>query len=289
MDLLNVERYLRPHEIKTITKWGEGWAWLAGGTWIFSEPQPHLNVLVDMQSLEWSEIELVSFPDHNKLDPPLPPLIRGVGGIALSIGATCPLIKLLHYPWFSEWMAVEGLKSAVSALAASLKVINMATVGGNICLALSVGTLAPIMVALDASYEIWNLKGDSRLVAAQDFQIGSRQTILQPTEVLRRVLIPIENLKWQVSYQRFGIAATDPALAIVVSACNPDNLQLRCVIGASVAAPHLLELNGNVETEAIASLQDINFIDNAKASAVYRREMTQVLIRRSLKQLKIKN
>ncbi|WP_026735155.1 FAD binding domain-containing protein [Fischerella sp. PCC 9605] len=267
MDLLNIKTYLRPHDVQTISNWGEGWAWLAGGTWIFSEPQPHLKVLVDIQCLDWSEIEV---QEDN-----------------LVIGATCPLIKLLHYPWPSEWTAVEGFKSAISALAASLKVINMATVGGNICLALSVGTIAPIMVALNATYEIWNLNRESRQVAAKEFQLGSRQTILQPSEILRRVLIPVENLKWQVNYQRFGIAASDPALAIAVSACNPDNLQLRCAIAASVPAPRLLELKTDVETLHPRFLQDIDFIDNAKASATYRREVTQVLIRRSLQQLKV--
>ncbi|MBF2005625.1 MAG: FAD binding domain-containing protein [Chlorogloeopsis fritschii C42_A2020_084] len=278
MDLPNIENYLSVHNIQSITNWDEGWAWLAGGTWLFSELQPTLKVLVDMQPLGWSEIEVVPFSDSNSFKQ-----VK----TALSIGATCPLSKLLQYSWPQEWRAVEGLKSAVFALSASMKVINMATVGGNICLALSVGTFAPLMVALDATYEIWNLKGETRRVAAKEFQVGYRQTILQPQEVLRRVLIPIENLKWQVNYQRIGIAASDPALAIVVSACNPDNLQLRCAIAASVSAPILLDLHDDRQIQNFAFLQEVNFIDDAKASAIYRREVTQVLIKRSLKQLKI--
>ncbi|RUR77438.1 FAD binding domain-containing protein [Chlorogloeopsis fritschii PCC 9212] len=278
MDLPNIENHLSVHNIQSITNWDEGWAWLAGGTWLFSELQPSLKVLVDMQPLGWSEIEVVPFSDSNSFKQ-----VKTV----LSIGATCPLSKLLQYSWPPEWRAVEGLKSAVSALSASMKVINMATVGGNICLALSVGTFAPLMVALDATYEIWNLKGETRRVAAKEFQVGYRQTILQPQEVLRRVLIPVENLKWQVNYQRIGIAASDPALAIVVSACNPDNLQLRCAIAASVTAPILLDLHDDRQIQNFAFLQEVNFIDDAKASAIYRREVTQVLIKRSLKQLKI--
>ncbi|MEH1939321.1 MAG: FAD binding domain-containing protein [Nostoc sp.] len=266
MDLPNLETYLNPDNIQTITNWGKGWAWLAGGTWLFSEPQPDLQVLVDIQRLGWSEIEVKE--DY------------------LIIGATCPLIKLLEYPWLAEWTAVEGLKSAVAALSASLKVINVATVGGNICLALSVGTLAPVMIALDATYEIWNIKGESRQVAAKDFQFGFKSTILQAEEILRRVLIPLSNLTWKVNYQRFGIAATDPALAIVVSARN--HQQVRCVIGASVVAPQILELE-DVETQDFAFLQKVNFIEDAKASAIYRRELTAVLIKRSLSALLCQN
>ncbi|WP_315790708.1 FAD binding domain-containing protein [Fischerella sp. JS2] len=268
MDLPNIETYLRPKNLQTINNWDKDWAWLAGGTWLFSEPQPQLRVLVDMQFLDWSEIKI---QEENLL-----------------IGATCPLIKILQYSWQSEWTAIAGLKSAISVLAASLKVINMATVGGNLCLALSVGTLAPIMIALGAKYEIWNLQGEARLVAAEDFQIGSRQTILQPSEVLRRVLIPIETLKWRVNYQRFGIAATDPALAIVVSAYNPENLQFKCVIGASVPAPKLLDCH-HININYSPFLKNIEFINNPKASATYRREITQTLIKRSLHQLQLTN
>ncbi|MFN6572656.1 FAD binding domain-containing protein [Dendronalium sp. ChiSLP03b] len=260
MDLPNIETYLRPDNIQTIPNWGEGWAWLAGGTWLFSEPQPHLKVLVDTQYLRWSEIEIQA--DY------------------LSIGATCALIKLLEYPWLAEWTATAGFKSAVAALAASLKVINIATVGGNICLALSVGTLAPVMVALNASYEILNLKGESRLVTAKDFQLGFKKTILQPGEILRRILIPLSNLKWTINYQRFSIAATDPALAIVVIASN--HQQVRCVISASVAAPRLLECEHvkTAPTQLINSLENEDFIEDSRASATYRREMTAVLIKR---------
>lgn len=257
MDLPNIEAYLRPQDIRNITGWSEDWAWLAGGTWLFSEPQPHLVTLVDMQSLGWSEVD--------------------VEGDNLVIGATCPLIKLLEYSWLPEWTAVAGLKSAVSALAASLKIINIATVGGNICLALSVGTLAPAMVALGASYEILNLKGELRQVAASSFQIGFKKTILQPGEVLRRVLIPLDNLKWKISYQRFSFAASDPAYSIVVTAYNPHKQKFRVVIGASVAAPILLEFDGDGDVD----MENINFIGDVR-SAAYRREITTGLIRRSL-------
>ncbi|MEM9922912.1 MAG: FAD binding domain-containing protein [Cyanobacteria bacterium P01_D01_bin.50] len=274
MDLHNIDNYLRPTDINQVTDWDKNWSWLAGGTWLFSEPQPQIKTLVDIQSFGWDEIEFFNPPYSHQ-------------GRLLAIGATCTLTKLLEHPRVSEYRAVEGFKGAISALSASLKVVNVATVGGNICLALSVGTLAPIMVALDASYEIWNPMGKSRIVAAKDFQIASRQTILQSGELLRRVLIPVKNMKWQVDYKRFGIAASDPALAIAVGAYNQVAKKLRLVIGASVAAPVLLELDRDVETgfSYDAFLENMDFIEDARAKAVYRREITQVLIRRCLESL----
>ncbi len=259
MDLINVDNYISPDNIQTITNWDKRCAWLAGGTWLFSEPQPHLKTLVDMQQLGWSEIEILD--DY------------------LAIGATCTLVKLIEYAFPSEWTAWKVFTSAIASLAASSKVVNVATVGGNICLALSVGTLAPVTIALNAKYELWNCQGELRLVAAKDFQIGYRQTILRPGEVLRRVLIPSSSLTWKVDFRRFGIAASDPALAIVVCVRNNINSSIKFVISASVTAPLLLEFDGDI-TSLISNLENVNFIDDAKATATYRREITRVLIKR---------
>ncbi|MBV6624154.1 MAG: FAD binding domain-containing protein [Rivularia sp. (in: Bacteria)] len=289
MDLHNIDNYLIPTDINQVTNWGENWSWLAGGTWLFSEPQPDIKTLVDIQSLGWDEIKLVNSPNafcETGLNSNL-----HYQGELLAIGATCPLIKLVEYDWLPEYTAVAGFRGAINALSASLKVVNIATVGGNICLGLSVGTIAPIMVALDASYEIWSRQGKSRIVAAKDFQIGFRKTLLQSEELLRRILIPVENMKWQVDYQRFGIAASDSALAIVCGAYNSVAKNLRLVIGASVAAPVLLQFDGDLASKQnlnyIASLKNIDFIEDARASAVYRREITQVLIKQCFEQLTV--
>ena len=278
MDLHSVDNYLLPTDINKVTDWGEGWSWLAGGTWLFSEPQPDIKTLVDIQALGWDEIEFINSPNSPSKE-------------LLAIGATSPLIKLIEYPWLPEYTAVEAFQGAINALSASLKVVNVATVGGNICLALSVGTVAPIMVALNASYEIWNRQGKSRVVRAKDFQIGSRQTVLQSGELLRRVLIPVENLKWQVDYKRFGIAASDPALAIIVSAYNSVSKKLRLVLAASVNTPILLKFEGDLERNLnyISSLKNVDFIEDERASAVYRHEITQVLIKQSLKELGVRS
>ncbi|MEM7556971.1 MAG: FAD binding domain-containing protein [Cyanobacteria bacterium P01_A01_bin.84] len=270
MDLNNIETYLSPGSfddidiqdvnIPNIIKLKRDrnkYTWLAGGTWLFSEPQPDITGIIDIGGFGWDEIEVVD--DY------------------LRIGATCPLVKLLEYNWFPEWKGTIGFESAVSALSASFKVVNVATLGGNICLALSVGTFAPLMVALDASYEIWSLGGNPRIINAKNFQLGHRQTILKSGEILRRVLISVEHLKWEVNYQRFGIAYSDPALAIVVITKDRVNSQMGCVLGASVKAPYLLKDFPNYD-----EIQKIDFIEDTKASANYRREITQVLIQRFL-------
>jgi CO/xanthine dehydrogenase FAD-binding subunit len=96
-------------------------------------------------------------------------------------------------------------------------------------------------------------------------------------------------MKWQVDYKRFGIAASDTALAIVVGAYNSTAKKLRIVIAASVAAPVLLEFEAdlNKNLNYVASLENIDFIEDAKASAVYRRQITQILIKQCFNQLTV--
>ena len=40
MNLNTVTEVKRPSSAEEIAEWREGYAWLAGGTWLFSTPQP---------------------------------------------------------------------------------------------------------------------------------------------------------------------------------------------------------------------------------------------------------
>lgn len=268
MDLHQVETYLRPTDLQQIQHWQPGWAWLAGGTWMFSEPQPQVKTLVDMQELGWSELEVT--PE------------------GLTIGATCIMSHLLRFSYPEPWTAVKVLHRAVQELA-SFKVQNAATVTGNLCLALPASTFAPAMVALGASYEILPLEGSPYQVPALDFQTGAKQTILKPGEVLRKIRIPQASLVWQVNYRRICVATAGVAVSIVVAAYNPQTSQVRFGVGAAVAAPRLIEF-AHIPSmaELVAALDTeiplIDFMHDQSASASYRRHVTQVLMERSLQE-----
>ena len=267
MDLYSVEKYLRPKSLTEVSDWQSGWEWLAGGTWIFNEVQPRVKTLVDMQQLNWSEIELTP---------------QG-----LTIGATCIQNDLLGFSFPAAWTATEALKDAVRELA-SFKLSHAATVGGNLCLALSASTFAPVMVALDAKYEIWRSDSTSYTVDAVDFQTAPQQTVLKPGEVLRSIEIPIWNLaQWQTSFKRMAVCTAGYAIAIVVTAYHPQTQQVRFGIGASVKSPQLIEFDRVptpeqiiVETYHGTSLQE--YIDDERGSAAYRRHITQVLMQRGI-------
>jgi len=265
MDLPDVETYLRPRELEEVKNWQDGWTWLAGGTWIFSEPQPQIKTLVDMQGLGWSELEATS--------------------LGLTIGAKCSMSRLLQFSYPETWTAVTALQSAVYELA-SFKVQNVATVSGNLCLALPASTFAPVMVMLEAKYEILPLEGSAYWVSALDFQTGARQTILKPGEVLRKIWISQANLEWRVNYRRICVATAGLAVSIVVAAYNAKTAQVRFGIGAAVPSPRLIEFAHVPSTTELAEALDAqipqtDFLED-ETSAVYRRHVTQVLMERSL-------
>jgi hypothetical protein len=53
MDLNTIAEIARPKGKDEAVDWREGDAWLAGGTWLFSEPQPHLRRLIDLEAFGW--------------------------------------------------------------------------------------------------------------------------------------------------------------------------------------------------------------------------------------------
>jgi hypothetical protein len=49
MNLNTITELKRPASADQITQWRDGYAWLAGGTWLFSEPQVATDTLIDLE------------------------------------------------------------------------------------------------------------------------------------------------------------------------------------------------------------------------------------------------
>lgn len=58
MDLNTVTEVIRPNARAQLPVWSAGDAWLAGGTWLFSEPQVHLTRLIDLSDLNWPALTI---------------------------------------------------------------------------------------------------------------------------------------------------------------------------------------------------------------------------------------
>jgi CO/xanthine dehydrogenase FAD-binding subunit len=51
MNLNTIRAVQRPTSAAEVTSWRNGVAWLAGGTWLYSEPQSALDTLIDLEGL----------------------------------------------------------------------------------------------------------------------------------------------------------------------------------------------------------------------------------------------
>jgi CO/xanthine dehydrogenase FAD-binding subunit len=128
MNLDTVVEVKRPASEDEITQWRDGYAWLAGGTWLFSEPQWATDTLIDLDQLRWPALKASS--------------------AGLEIAASCRIAELYRFDGPVEWTATPLIRQCCDSFLASFKIWNAATVGGNICMSLPAGPMISLTAAL---------------------------------------------------------------------------------------------------------------------------------------------
>jgi CO/xanthine dehydrogenase FAD-binding subunit len=185
MDLNTIVEVGRPRQRGDLPSWRAGDAWLAGGTWLFSEPQPGLSRLIDLTDLGWPALE--------------------VHADGLHIGATCTLAQLAAAELPTAWRAAPLFGQCCRALLGSFKIWNAATVGGNLCMALPAGPMAALTVTLDGVCTIWTPEGTERHLPVADFILGPQQTALRPGELLRSIDLPADALGRRTAFRQISL------------------------------------------------------------------------------------
>ena len=150
MDLNTVTEVAHPQTRAQLPHWTTGDAWLAGGTWLFSEPQSHLTRLIDLAGLKWPALT--------------------VGDDHLTIAATCTVAELDALPCPPDWVASPLINQCCRAFLASFKIWKTATVGGNLCMSLPAGPMIALTAALDGVCTIWKTDGSEARVSVRRFR-----------------------------------------------------------------------------------------------------------------------
>src|SRR5213075_562988 len=109
MNLNTVTEVKRPTSADEVAHWRDGYAWLAGGTWLFSEPQIHVDTLIDLQTLRWPAITS--------------------GSNALELAATCTITELYAFASPKAWTSGPLIGECCRAFLSSFKIWNEATIG----------------------------------------------------------------------------------------------------------------------------------------------------------------
>ena len=218
MDLHTITAVLRPTSRSELAV-GPGAAVLAGGTWLFSEPQPDLHTLVDVRGLGWPPLE--------------------VTGSGLSIAATCTLRQLAAFRGPPEWPALPLLHQCCAALAGSFKISHEATVGGNVCLALPAGPMIALAVGLDGVAVVWPAGEGERRMPVAELVTGVRRTALDPGDVLRAVEIPQGALRGRTAYRRIALSPLGRSAALVIGRRDKDD-RFSLTVTAATERPYQL-------------------------------------------------
>jgi CO/xanthine dehydrogenase FAD-binding subunit len=243
-----------------LTGWQVGDAFLAGGTWLFSEPQAHLRRLIDLSGLSWA------------------PLV--VTDAGLEIAATCTIAELNEAVLPAAWIATTLIRQCSRSLLASFKIWNMATVGGNICLALPAGAMTSLTAGLDGVGTIWTPDGGERRMPIAELVTGNNTNALAPGEVLRRIDITAEALMRRTAYRQISLTAHGRSGALLIGTLGPNGFTL--TVTAATPAPVQLRFATVPEAAALAAAIEMAipppaYFDDMHGRPDWRRHVTLLL------------
>jgi len=259
MNLNTVVEVRRPASADEITQWRDGYAWLAGGTWLFSEPQWTTDTLIDLDQLRWPAL---------KASP-----------AGLEIAATCRIAELYEFAAPPAWIAAPLLRECCDSLLASFKIWNAATVGGNICMSLPAGSMISLTVALEAIYTLWPRDAPPREVPAVDFVTGNHTNVLRPGELLRSIKIPASALAKRFAFRRSSLTHLGRSAALVIG--TQDRASGDLLVTITAATPRPVQLSFGQMPSAIDMRRSIDakipaegYFDDVHGSPVYKRHLT---------------
>ncbi|MEZ0449348.1 FAD binding domain-containing protein [Cellulomonas sp. ICMP 17802] len=253
MDLTSLDRIRAAHH-RTDLAIGPGSAPLAGGTWLFSEPQPDLTELVDLTTLGWPAVE------------------HTADGISLA--ATCTIRQLVDLAPVDGWVSQHLVVRCARSLVASEKIWDWATVGGNVCTALPAGALTSLAVALDATAVVWTPDGGERRQPVAAFVTGVRTTTLAPGEVLRSLELASSVLAEPAAFRRAALTRHGRSGAIVVGRRSAAGLVV--TLTAGVTRPHRLAFPSFPGADEVrAAIEQVDdWYDDPHGAPDWRRAMT---------------
>ncbi|ROO86135.1 CO/xanthine dehydrogenase FAD-binding subunit [Actinocorallia herbida] len=215
MDLNDV---VEVRDASRLVTWEPGDAWLAGGTYLFSEPQPHLRRLLDLSRTGWT------------------PAAALPGG-AVEIAATCTIARLSRFAAALDRAAAPLFEQCCRAFLASFKIWNMATVGGNLCNALPAGPMISLTAALDGECLLLARDGGRRTLPVAEFVTGAGENALTEGELLRSITLPARALNSRTAFRQASLYGLGRSAVLVIGALDPVDGAVTITVTASTPKP----------------------------------------------------
>ncbi|TPQ35013.1 FAD-binding molybdopterin dehydrogenase [Bradyrhizobium guangdongense] len=258
MDLNTITAVAHPQTRAQLPGWTAGDAWLAGGTWLFSEPQVHLNRLIDLTDLKWPALTVTD--TH------------------LSIAATCIIAQLDALACPPEWLAAPLINQCCRAFLASFKIWKTATVGGNLCMSLPAGPMISLTSALDGICTIWTVNGGEQKIPVVDFVTGNQRNRLAPGDLLRQIDLPLAALKRRSAFRQISLTPVGRSAALLIGSLD-DGGALTLTVTASTVRPIQLRFPTPPDAGALGAaiaqeITDDLYHDDVHGKPFWRKHMT---------------
>jgi CO/xanthine dehydrogenase FAD-binding subunit len=265
VDLNTVSEVVVPVRREDLPGWQAGDAFIAGGTWLLSEPQVHLRRLIDVTALDWPS---VTIHDHG-----------------LELAATCTIDEVagLSRALPDEWAVAPLFHQCATALLASFKIWKTATIGGNLSLSLPAGAMISLVTGLDGTVTVWRPDGSEYTLGSAEFVTGATTNVMAEGDVLRSVLLPARALRGRTAFRKIALSPLGRSGAVVVGRRDtvPDGGAFTLVVTASTTKPVCLTFpsvpSGADLSAALADIPDRLWYSDAHGAPDWRKAVSSVL------------
>jgi carbon-monoxide dehydrogenase medium subunit len=271
----NVKEYFQPTTIRDAVMLlrmnpGKG-KFIAGGTNIVVEKDPALDYLIDLQQLG---LEYLIETDD-----------------CIRIGACVTIQDLYKSPLIAT--LADGLLAQVASWFGSRQIRNVATIGGNIAEGLSAADTAPALLAMDALVVI--VGETERAVPVAEFYCRDGGTILHD-ELIKEFIVPKEFqqargkfLKNCKTHEDISVVSVTTTVLMNGPRCQKVRIALGAVAPTPIRIPQAERiLEGQIPTKAFIEqaaetvVEHIYPVDNFRASAEFRRNISREYTKRAL-------
>jgi CO/xanthine dehydrogenase FAD-binding subunit len=262
MNLSTITEIKRPASYDDIGGWRSGYSWLAGGTWLFSEPQVTVDTLIDLDALGWAPLTVTE--------------------AGLDIAATCRVVELHDFKGPPGWRAVPLFRQTIDAFLMSFKIWNAATIGGNVCMSLPAGAMISLTAALEGICTLWPRDGVPRDVSVVDFVTGNHRNVLQTGELLRNIHLPAAALSKRSAMRQVSLTKFGRSAALIIATVGDDGADFLLTVSAATPRPVQLRFAAFPSAEELRHALEVRlppdaYFDDVHGSAPYKRHVTHYL------------
>lgn len=183
----------------------------------------------------------------------------------------------------------------------SPQIRNRGTVGGNIVNASPAGDLLAPLMAYDAQFKLFSIQKET-LIPAEEFFIGPKKTILEPVQLLTRIILPLPSERTYGCWIKIGkrkaliIATITLALVVEMAEDNKTVKDVRTCLGSVAPTPiEIKEIRKKMVGKNFSQLDfnqlgqivedKISPIDDIRGTREYRKDVAKNIMIKALEEI----